>query len=111
MRIQLEGHWHEILGQGPTPGELHRLYDEHKDVGGIEELYPGEALSVYRANGFVLRQAMKIPKGLLSSDVLTHERWEGPCQPKGVAGPAILGSIVWQGAVGLWLPVEVDLLG
>ena len=111
MRIQLEGDWHEILGQGPTPGELHRLYDEYKDVGGVEELYPGEVLSVYRANGFVLRQAMRIPKGQLSSDVLKHERWEGLSQPKGIAGPAVVDTVVWQGAVGLWLPIEVDLLG
>jgi hypothetical protein len=111
MKIQLQGAWHEILGQGPTPKELHRLYTEHDDVGGLIEHYPGEVGSMYRANGFVLRQAMKIPKGMLSGSVLVSERWLGHSEPSGIAGPAILDSIVWQGAIGLWLPVEVDLLG
>lgn len=105
MRIQINGAWHEILGQGPTPHGIHHLYVGAEDVGRIEQAYPEELASMYQGNGFELGEFMLMPVGV-APRVLRHcfEMVSTRRDRGSVLGPAIVQSELWQGSLGLWHP-------
>lgn len=108
MRIQIEGLWHTILGEGPSPSDLHHVYMSAGSVGRIQELYEGEVYDIYRQNGFSMVEDRWLEIGV-SPRTLWHsfERVRDQRAAGAKLGPAIMHSLeVWQGRVGLWLPVD-----
>ncbi|HMT18427.1 MAG TPA: hypothetical protein PKD20_00965 [Candidatus Saccharibacteria bacterium] len=107
MKIQIDGIWHEILGQGPTPYGVHQLYMGAEDVGRIVQAYPEEVESMYKGNGYQLGEFMLMPIGV-APRVLRHcFEMVSTRRDRGmVLGPAIVKQELWQGSLGLWHPIK-----
>ena len=107
MKIQINGDWHEILGQGPTPYALHHLYMQADHVGRIQQAYPEEIASMYQANCYRMGEFMLMPIGS-SPRVLRHcfEMVSTRRDRGSVLGPAVVQGELWQGSLGLWHPLQ-----
>lgn len=108
MKIQLDGIWHEVLGQGPSPSDLHRMYmgeTGYERVWSVQEAYEGEVSSLYRANGFILRHAeIQSPECSTRMHALKiRYQWEDG--QNGLIGPGLDDrQQLWIGAIALWVP-------
>lgn len=106
MKIQLDGIWHEILGQGFGPSDLHRAYRDVEHVGGIVETYAGEIASIYRSNGLAVHRAELLSPDFSSRLHALKIRYQWEHAESGLIGPAVRGQELWLGAIALWLPRE-----
>ncbi len=106
MKTQLDGEWHEILGQGPTPRGVHQMYRTAQSVGRIVQAYPEELGSMYQANGFFMRRAEEVPQDTPSMlfAYKVQYQWEGGMT--GLVGPAFRAGELWLGAMALWSPIS-----
>lgn len=108
MKMQLNGEWHEILGAGPTPKEVQRLFLGHERVGQIQEAYEGELKWMYRSNGYYPRysEVMRADETPLLAAGRILEKFQGIGEH--VFGPPVIDRTPWIGAIALWVPrIEV----